>query len=147
MGIKKGASALWYSELSLHQLGSRPTVFIPRWTTHPCIVYEVCATRGAWLCCSVRYYSTWLNPSIHSILWGNFAGLVHVTNFPPSYKWGHYVTIIFLESLYSFYWRMRLNKCRPSGLLAQEHSNWFKPPRHMPTTMAVYSSINCSQDQ
>ncbi len=44
---KKGASALWYSELSLHQLGSRPTVFIPRWTTHHCILYQVCATRGA----------------------------------------------------------------------------------------------------
>ncbi len=29
MGIKKGASALWYSELSIHQLGSRPTVFCP----------------------------------------------------------------------------------------------------------------------
>ncbi len=47
MGIKKRASALWYSELSLHQLGSRPTVFIPRWATHPCILYQVCATRGA----------------------------------------------------------------------------------------------------
>ncbi len=47
MGMKKGASALWYSELSLHQLGSRPTVLIPRWTTHPCILYRVCATRGA----------------------------------------------------------------------------------------------------
>ncbi len=46
MGIKKGASALWYSELSLHQLGSRPTIFIPRWKTHPCILYQVCATRG-----------------------------------------------------------------------------------------------------
>ncbi len=30
LGIKKGARALWYSELSLHQFGSRPTVFIPR---------------------------------------------------------------------------------------------------------------------
>ncbi len=47
MGIKKGARALWYSELSLHQLGSRPTVFIPQWTTHPYILYEVCATRAA----------------------------------------------------------------------------------------------------
>ncbi len=28
------------------------------------------------------------------------------------------------EQLYSFcYWVMRLNKCRPSGLLAQEHSD------------------------
>ncbi len=40
LGIKKGATALWYSELSLHQLGSRPT-------THPCILYQVCATLGA----------------------------------------------------------------------------------------------------
>ncbi len=47
MGIKKGASVLWHSELSLHQLGSRPTVFIPLWTTHPCILYQACATRGA----------------------------------------------------------------------------------------------------
>ncbi len=35
LGKKKESSALWYSELSLHQLGSRPTVFIPRWTTQP----------------------------------------------------------------------------------------------------------------
>ncbi len=47
MGIKKGASAYWYNELSIHQLGSRPTVFIPRWTTHSRILYQVCATRGA----------------------------------------------------------------------------------------------------
>ncbi len=31
----------------LHQHGPRPTVFIPRWTTHSCILYQVCATRGA----------------------------------------------------------------------------------------------------
>ncbi len=55
LGIKMGARALWYHELSLHQLGSRPTVFIPRWTTHPCILYQVCATRGAKdCCCSAR---------------------------------------------------------------------------------------------
>ncbi len=41
LGIKKEASALWYSDLSLHQLGSRPTVFIPQWTTHLCIRYHV----------------------------------------------------------------------------------------------------------
>ncbi len=29
MGIKKGASALWYSELSLHQLGSHPQSLYP----------------------------------------------------------------------------------------------------------------------
>ncbi len=47
--IKKGASALWYSELSLHQLGSRATVFMPRWTTHWWILYQVCATRWDWI--------------------------------------------------------------------------------------------------
>ncbi len=36
-----------------------------------------------------------LNPTIHSILWGNSAGLVHVTNFLPSYRWGDYVAIVF----------------------------------------------------
>ncbi len=46
-GNKEGSKCLWHSELSLHQLGSCPTVFIPRWTTHPCILYQVCATRGA----------------------------------------------------------------------------------------------------
>ncbi len=46
LGIKKRSKALWYSELSLHQLGSRPTAFIPRWLTHPCILYQVCATHG-----------------------------------------------------------------------------------------------------
>ncbi len=59
MGIKEGARALWYSELSLHQLGFRPTVFIPRWTTHPCILYQVRDACGAnevvressWRCC------------------------------------------------------------------------------------------------
>ncbi len=51
LGIMKGWRALWYSEVDLHQLGSRPTVFIPRWTTHPCILYQVCATRGAVCCC------------------------------------------------------------------------------------------------
>ncbi len=44
--IKKGARALWYSYLCLRQLGSRPTAFILRWTTHPCILYQVCATRA-----------------------------------------------------------------------------------------------------
>ncbi len=39
LGIKKGARALWYSEVSLHQLGSRSTVLIPRWTAHPCVCY------------------------------------------------------------------------------------------------------------
>ncbi len=47
LGVKKEVSGLWYSELSLYQLDSRPTVFIPRWTTHPYILYQVCVTRGA----------------------------------------------------------------------------------------------------
>ncbi len=34
MQIKKGAWGLWYSEFGLHHLGSPPTFFIPRWTTH-----------------------------------------------------------------------------------------------------------------
>ncbi len=54
LGIKKGARALWYSELSLHQLGSRPTVFIPRWATHSCILFQVCATCGASRCCPIE---------------------------------------------------------------------------------------------
>ncbi len=46
LGIKKGARTLWYSELSLHQLGSRPPFSIPRWTTRHCILYRVCSIRG-----------------------------------------------------------------------------------------------------
>ncbi len=34
LGIKQGAWALWCSEFGLHQLGSRPTSIMPRWTTH-----------------------------------------------------------------------------------------------------------------
>ncbi len=44
LGIKKGARALWHSEFNLNQLGSPPEVFIPQCTTHPCILYQVCAT-------------------------------------------------------------------------------------------------------
>ncbi len=36
-----------------------------------------------------------LNPTIYSILCGNSAGLVHVTNCLPSYRWGDYVAIVF----------------------------------------------------
>ncbi len=32
--LKQGARGLWYSGLGLHQLGSRPTFYIPRWTAH-----------------------------------------------------------------------------------------------------------------
>ncbi len=38
--------------VKLYQLGSRTTVFIPRWTAHPCILYQECATRGAVHCCN-----------------------------------------------------------------------------------------------
>ncbi len=54
---------------------------------------------------------------------------------------------LFFESLSSSYRGMLLNKCRPAGLLAQEHPDWVKPSRHMITSLVVYSSINCSQDQ
>ncbi len=47
LGIKKGATALWNSEINLHQLGSWSTVFLPRWATHPCILYQVYAACGA----------------------------------------------------------------------------------------------------
>ncbi len=63
LGIKKGAWGLQYFESSLHQLGSRPIVFIPRWTTHPCILYQVCVTPGAGCgCCGavVKYSLTTL---------------------------------------------------------------------------------------
>ncbi len=36
-----------------------------------------------------------LNPIIHSILWGNSTGFVHVTNFLSSYRIGDYVAIVF----------------------------------------------------
>ncbi len=45
--IKKGVRPLWNADLSLHQLGSRPAVFIPRWTTQRCILYKMCAACGA----------------------------------------------------------------------------------------------------
>ncbi len=65
LGIKMGARALRYSELSPHQLGPLPTVIGPRWTAKPCVLYHVCAASGArvhvhaqflrdTLCCSVR---------------------------------------------------------------------------------------------
>ncbi len=38
-----------------------------------------------------------------------------------------------------------MRKCRPSGLLFEEHSGLFKPPRHMPTFLRVQNSVNCSQ--
>ncbi len=51
---------------------------------------------------------------------------------------------LFFESLCSFYWRMGLNKYRPSGLLAQERSDWLKPPHHMLTSLVVYISVTSS---
>ncbi len=38
LGIKEGALGLWHSGLGLH----RPKIYVPRWTTHPCILYHVC---------------------------------------------------------------------------------------------------------
>ncbi len=35
--FKRGAWGVWHSELSQHQLGSRPAVFIPRWTARPSV--------------------------------------------------------------------------------------------------------------
>ncbi len=29
---------MWYSELGLHQLGSRSTIFEPSWTTYRCVM-------------------------------------------------------------------------------------------------------------
>ncbi len=45
-----GTRDLFYSELSLNQLRSRPTIFIPRWATHPSILSQAFATRGAVRC-------------------------------------------------------------------------------------------------
>ncbi len=47
---RKEASASWYSELSLHQLGSQPASFTPRRPTHSCILCQECAARGAVVC-------------------------------------------------------------------------------------------------
>ncbi len=44
--MKKRAWGLWYSGLGLHQLVSRPTFFILRWTTHLCILYQMCDAHG-----------------------------------------------------------------------------------------------------
>ncbi len=72
----------------------------------------------------------------HSYLRGNSTLFRQGTYLLPSSRWGDYYFLwqLFFESLYSVYWRMGLNKCRPSGLLAQEYSDWFKPPRHMLTS-------------
>ncbi len=44
---KEGSKGkLWFAELRLHQLGSLSIVDIPRWTTHPCILYRDCAAHG-----------------------------------------------------------------------------------------------------
>ncbi len=36
--FKEEQRSYWYSEVGLHQLGSRPTVDQPRWTAHPYIL-------------------------------------------------------------------------------------------------------------
>ncbi len=45
MGIKKGASALWYSEFSLHQLGSRPTTPMDNTTAVVLVVVKLAQVR------------------------------------------------------------------------------------------------------
>ncbi len=40
-GINKGVWNFWYSESSLHQVGSRPAFFIPWWKTHHWTLYQV----------------------------------------------------------------------------------------------------------
>ncbi len=73
-----------------------------------------------WLCRNVGYYSTWLwiripIPPCGAILQGSCRSLTS-----PLLQGGEIMWQLFFESHYSFYWRMRLNKCRPSGLLAQD---------------------------
>ncbi len=46
MGIKKGARALWYSELGLHQFGFRLTAFVPRWAY---ILVRLNCINGSWI--------------------------------------------------------------------------------------------------
>ncbi len=103
--------------------------------------------REYWLCFGVGYYSTWLWIRI-SILscWVIPQDLCSSLTFSLPIG-GEITWQSFFESLYSFNWGMRLKKCRPSGLLAQEHSDWFKPPRHMLTSLVVYGSIKSSQNQ
>ncbi len=66
---------LWYSGLGIHQLGSRPTFFIPRWTKHRCILYQVCDARRAWAV--VWVYMLQHQRYIHatSPLWSVMAGM------------------------------------------------------------------------
>ncbi len=64
------ASAFRYSDLSLHHLGSRPTVVISRWTTHPCH-------------CSLFFYRRWRRPvtSLIANLWICSERLIFATRF------------------------------------------------------------------
>ncbi len=106
-----------------------------------------CSGPGCRLCFSVGYYSTWLWIRLSILSCGaipqdSCRSLIFYLPIGGEIMWQ-----LFFESLNSFYCEMRLNKFRPSGLLAQEHSEWFNLPRHMLTSLIVYSSINCSQDQ
>ncbi len=94
-----------------------------------------------WQCSSVGYYGTWL--WIRTLIL-SCGAIPQVANFLPTLRWGDYVTIGF-ESQYSFHWGMQVTKCDPSGLLGQEHPDWFKSHRHMLTSLVVYSIINCSK--
>ncbi len=71
-----------------------------------------------WLCFSVGYYGTWLwirlsTLSFEAIPQNLCRSLIFSLPMVGKIMWR-----LFIESLYSFYWEMRLNKCRPSGRLA-----------------------------
>ncbi len=68
LGIKEGAGASRCSEFSLHQLGSRRVVFISPWTTHHCILNQMCATRRAAVGVGLAYAGTFVVARAHSIL-------------------------------------------------------------------------------
>ncbi len=83
LGIKKGARALWYSELSLHQIGSRPTVFIPRWQYTlafytKCVLYARRTTDRYRRQLERSFYKVVNGPLSHQSL--NTGGLGDVTN-------------------------------------------------------------------
>ncbi len=70
-----------------------------------------------WLCFSVGYYSTWLwiRLSIQSCVAIPQDWCMSLMFSRPI--GGEIMWQLFFESLYSFYWEMRLNKCRASGRL------------------------------
>ncbi len=108
MGIKKGASAL--SEWCLHQLGSRPTVFLPRWKAHPCILYQVCATRGAtaavafktyFFVSSLSNYWSQLPPNVNNTYAKLSCNVCKQTDFVLLKKYCHGIAVTFAISTMS----------------------------------------------